>query len=106
MTNKTENNTSQMLPKIKTINRSGKSGLGTDLSIRLENKDYEIISIENDLGSSETNTVIVYKPVESKSDFVLSQLIYGALLSAYDDKQSQQSEITTYVGSDLENAVQ
>jgi len=101
-----ESDSRQNLPKVKIINRSGRSGLAADLSIRLENNGYEIVSIENDLGADEKNTVIVYEPDESESAFALSQLIYGALLSAFEGKENQQSDITIYVGSDLENAVQ
>ena len=94
------------LPSVRLVNRSGKPGLAADLRIRLESQGYEIASIENDLGATETNTVIVYNPEESEAALALSQIIFGALLSAFDSGEENQSEITVYVGSDLENAVQ
>jgi hypothetical protein len=101
-----ENETNQTLPTIKIVNRSGVPGLAADLSIRLESEGYNIVSIENDLGTSDSNTVIVYSSEEAESALELSQLMYGALLSRFDSAETQEAEITIYVGTDLENAVQ
>jgi hypothetical protein len=94
------------LPAVNIINRSGKPGLAADLRLRLESRGYEVISIENDLGVNEENTVIVYSPEDSEAALALSQLVYGALLSAFDAGEDQLNIITIYVGGDLENAVQ
>ena len=101
-----ENETNQTLPTIKIVNRSGVPGLAADLSIRLESEGYNIVSIENDLGTNDSNTVIVYSSEEAESALELSQLMYGALLSRFDSAETQEAEITIYVGTDLENAVQ
>lgn len=94
------------LPKIQIVNRSGVSGLAADLRLKLESDGYQVIGIENDLGSAEKNTVIVYDPELSEEALVLSQKVYGALLSAFSDETDSEALITIYVGEDLQNAVQ
>lgn len=100
------NDTDNSLPKIRIVNRSGVAGLAADLRFQLETEGYEVTGIENDLGSSDKNTVIVYDPELSDEALALSQLIYGALLSAFVDETQDETSITIYVGEDLKNAVQ
>jgi hypothetical protein len=94
------------LPQITIVNRSGVSGLAVDLRIRLENEGYRVLEIQNDLGTDDENTVIVYDPEYADAAFALSQKVYGALLSAFEGPSDTRADITVYVGKDLENAVQ
>lgn len=88
------------------VNRSGISGLAVDLRLRLESEGYNITEIKNDLGVAEDNTVIVYDPAYAEEALLLSQKIFGALLSSFEPTVEGDVPITVYVGKDLENAVE
>lgn len=93
-------------PAISLINQSGVSGLAAELKLRLESDGYIVEHMRNDLEVKKNNTVIVYHPKFANEALELSQVIDGALLSAYEDQSEDATPITVYVGQDYENGVQ
>lgn len=87
------------------INRSGVSGLAAKLRLNLEAAGYTVNTLSTDLGSEEENTVIVYDPAYTDEALALSNLVEGALLSAFVDPINGKASITIYVGRDIENAL-
>ena len=94
------------LPAITIVNRSGIAGLAADLRFYLENRGYQVLDIQNELGANEINTVIIYDPELREQAVDLSEVVFGALISAFSSETENSEEITIFVGKDLENALQ
>ncbi|MCD5380966.1 MAG: LytR C-terminal domain-containing protein [Candidatus Pacebacteria bacterium] len=94
------------LPEITIINRSGVSGLAAALRLDLENQGYIVDSISSDLGVEEFRTVVVYPPELAAKALALTKSIGDALLSSYEGESQTQTDITVYVGKDVQDTVQ
>jgi hypothetical protein len=88
------------LPKIKIINRSGVPGMGAEIKLRLEERGYQIISLEADFTSPQSRTVIVYGVEQDRDALRLSARLNNAPISNYAEPDSDQA-ITVYVGDDI-----
>jgi hypothetical protein len=96
----------ETLPPIRIVNRSDVVGIAAEVRIRLEQAGYEVVEITNDLENSEDNTVILYDARLSEEALAVSQLLYGALLSAYQPGEEASVPITVLVGNDLKSAIE
>ena len=98
--------TSDSLPTLRIVNQSSIPGLAASLRVELEAAGYTIADLSTDLNADKNNTVIVYAPEYAEEALALSQLINGALLSAFAEASDADVPITVYVGRDFENEVQ
>jgi hypothetical protein len=88
------------------VNRSGEPGLAADTGLYLEQNGFIVDDIETEFGSSERVTVIVYSSEYQSIALELSQLLGGALLSAYADADDAERPITIFVGQDIQNTLE
>jgi len=91
-------------PPIRIVNQSGLVGLAAEVRLLVEAEGIEVVAVDSDLGAGEWNTVIVYHPDAADAALELSQLIDGALLSAFADADPSVP-ITVYVGRDVQDAL-
>ncbi len=93
-------------PAIEIINRSGISGLAGELKFDLEVNGYPVARVENEFGTADEKTVIVYDPEYAQEALELSKFIGETLLSSYVDEVESVYPITIYVGSDQKSDVE
>jgi hypothetical protein len=101
-----QNKETKEFPIVKIINRSGITGLAAQLRLELETKGYVISDLNNELGATNFNTVIVYAPEYAEQALEISKEVKGSLLSAFSDASNTDTPIIIYVGQDLKNDVQ
>jgi hypothetical protein len=88
-------------PSIWITNQSGLSGVGAKLRVQLENQGYVVDGLSVETGVESKNTVIVYSPDFAEQALELSRYIPGALLSAYEENNSDKQSINIYVGREI-----
>jgi hypothetical protein len=93
------------LPPIRIINRSGLVGLAAEARLLLEAEGVRVVEVDNEIGASDWNTVIVYHPDFSEAALELSEMVDGALLSSFPEADLS-TPITLYVGRDFQNALE
>jgi LytR cell envelope-related transcriptional attenuator len=90
----------ESLPKVKVVNRSGAPGLGAEVKLRLEEKGYEVVSLESDFTVRGDRTVVVYSSNDEREALRLSARLNNAPISTYEIEQ-EGSVMTVYVGDDV-----
>lgn len=93
-------------PEITIVNRSGVPGLAAKWRLRLEHQGYVVNDLTNELGAAENKTVIVYNSNYTNEALALSEILYGALMSANSNDDIQADPLVIFIGNDLENAVE
>lgn len=93
-------------PRIAIVNRSGESGLAAEARMLLEAAGIPIAQLKADLAGTQNNTVVVYDPDLQDQALEISQLLGGALLSAYTNDAETTEDITIYIGADYLSAVE
>jgi hypothetical protein len=91
----------QSLP-ITLVNRSGVEALTQDVRRALEAAGYTIADIENDFGTIEDTTVVVYDPSFADDALAISSVLGNAPLSAFTTAEGEKPEVVIYIGTDAE----
>jgi hypothetical protein len=101
-----ENVAVKEVPPLTIINRSGINGLAARTRLLLEQNGYQVGETSSDFGVDEDTTVIVYAPEYENEALAISQLLGGALLSAFGEAGGSDSPITVYLGQTTDAAVE
>lgn len=92
--------TDASLPHIKIVNRSGVPGLGAEARLQLEEKGYEVLSLEADFTTRGDRTVVVYSADQEREALRLSARLNNAPISMYETARTD-GVMTVYVGDDI-----
>lgn len=101
-----ENPEVKEIPPIDIINRSGVNGLAARTRIALESAGYRVRETSTDFGVTEDTSVIVFDPQYQEAALEISQLLGGALLSAFSDTESESTPITVYLGQAANSTIE
>ena len=96
----------KQFPDLRLVNRSGVTGLAGELKFELEVNGYPVTEVENESGTSEPNTVIVYDPRYAEEALELSKFIGETLLSSYAESENPEYPITIYIGLDQNDTIE
>ncbi len=83
---------------IELVNAGGEPGLAAKVRRKLEAYGYTVDSIENELGRSDTKSVIIFHPDNKESALELSKTLQQALLST--DQDISKNSVRIYIGTD------
>ncbi|MBY0538373.1 LytR C-terminal domain-containing protein [Patescibacteria group bacterium] len=84
--------------KVELINASGEPGLAAKAKRKLEAYGYDVTTISNELGRSDTKSVIIFNQANQAAALELSKKLNGALLSV--DAGISPDLIRVYIGTD------
>ena len=84
------------------VNRSGKSGLGATIRLKLEERGYTVSALAADFLDTQTRTVITAVASSYDDALVLSRALNGVPVSIVENNETG-ADITIYVGSDAES---
>lgn len=83
---------------VELVNASGEPGLAARAKRKLEAYGYDVTTILNELGRSDTKSVIIFNQKNKESALELSKKLNGALLSA--DADISPATVRVYIGTD------
>ncbi len=84
--------------EVELVNASGEPGLAAKAKRKLEAYGYEVTKIENELGRSDTKSVIIFNQTNKDAALELSKKLNGALLSV--DTEISADVVRIYIGTD------
>jgi len=90
------------LPTVNITNRSGISGLGAKVKIKLEEKGFLVENLDSDSTRPQVKTVVVYGIENQEIALEISKQLNNALLSVYSTEEGARGDITIFVGSDMQ----
>lgn len=93
-----ETKVDETLFKVELVNASGEPGLAAKAKRKLESYGYNVAGISNELGRSDTKSVIIFNQVNKDAALELSKKLNGALLSVDTDISTEL--IRVYIGTD------